>query len=188
MGLASTWAADQHHIVRAVDEGAAMQLLDCGLIDLAGGKVEAGQILVGREAGPLEVIGDGPDLPLGKLSLEQLGEDRHSRIEGRGTLFDQLVHGLGHAIHLEAAQHDHYGSAGGIMTHGADPCRAAHRSARRWLWAPVAGSEPEAHRSTPPHQRPQQTSSPRRNRQRQQQRSTNATNQRQRQKRQQRLR
>ena len=39
--------------------------------------------------------------------------------------------GLRHAVHLEAAQHDDDGTAGGIMTHGGSP-RAAHHSVRHW--------------------------------------------------------
>jgi hypothetical protein len=85
------------------------------------GEVEPGQVLVGREPGRLDLVGDGPDLALGHLGLEQLGEDRHGGIEGRRALLDQIADGLGHAIHLEAAQHDDDGSAGGIMTHGAPP-------------------------------------------------------------------
>ncbi len=73
----------------AVHELAAMELPDQGLVDLAGGEVEAGQILVGWEAGGLDLVGDGPDLALGGLGLEQLGEDRHGGFEGRRSLFDQ---------------------------------------------------------------------------------------------------
>ena len=146
VGLAGSGAADQHDIVGAIDELAAMQLADHGLVDLAGGEVEAGQILVGREPGGLDLVGDRPDLALGDLGLEQLGEDRHRRIEGRRALFDEVADGLGHAIHLEAAQHDHDGGAGGIMTHGEPPCRAAYHSARHWPWAPAAGSGPAVHR------------------------------------------
>jgi hypothetical protein len=53
VGLAGAGAADQHDIVGAIDELAAMELADQGLIDLAGCKVEPGQILVGREPGAL---------------------------------------------------------------------------------------------------------------------------------------
>ena len=79
------------------------------------------EVLVGREAGCLDLVGDGPDLALGDLGLEQLGQDRHGGIEGRCALFDEIADGLGHAVHLEAAQHDDDGGAGGIMTHGAPP-------------------------------------------------------------------
>src|SRR5690606_26975736 len=64
VGFAGAWATDQHHVVGALDERAAVKLLDHGLVDLAGRKVEAGQILKGGEAGSLELIGNGPDLPL----------------------------------------------------------------------------------------------------------------------------
>ena len=49
------------------------------------GEVEAGQILVGREAGRLDLIGDGPDLAFGDLGLEQLGEDRNRRVRRPGA-------------------------------------------------------------------------------------------------------
>ena len=42
MALAGSGAADQHDIVGAIHEVAAVQLPDQRLIDLAGGKVEAG--------------------------------------------------------------------------------------------------------------------------------------------------
>jgi hypothetical protein len=58
MALAGSGAADQHDIVGAIHEAAAVQLPDQRLIDLAGGKVEAGQVLVGREPGRLDLVGD----------------------------------------------------------------------------------------------------------------------------------
>ncbi len=42
VGLAVAGAADQHHIVGAIDKRAAVELLDHGLVDLAGRKIEAG--------------------------------------------------------------------------------------------------------------------------------------------------
>lgn len=148
MGLARAGPADQHDVVGSVDEVATVKLADEGLVDLAGGKIEAGEVLVGGEAGRLGLVGDRTHLSLGRLGLQQLGQDRHGRIEGRGTLLDEVADGLGHAVHLEAAQHDHDGGAGGIMTHGRSPCCAAHRSARRWLWVHAAGSGPGEHRSS----------------------------------------
>src|SRR5690554_2532217 len=150
VGFAGAWATDQHHVVGALDERAAVKLLDHGLVDLAGRKVEAGQILKGGEAGSLELIGNGPDLPLGKLGLEQLGQDRHGGIEGRCTLFKELAHSLGHAMHLEAAEHDHNSGTGRVMTHGEHPYRAASHSEQRWPWAPGARPGPAAHQWRPP--------------------------------------
>lgn len=105
MRFARTGTADQHHIVGTVDELAAMQLANHGFVDLAGCKVEAGQVLVGRKPGSLDLVGDGADLALGHFCLEQLGNDRHSCIEGWRPLFDQVADSLGHAVHLERPQH-----------------------------------------------------------------------------------
>jgi hypothetical protein len=96
---------DQHDVVGAVHEVAAVELTHQSFVDLAGGKVEAGQVLVSREAGGLDLIGDRADLALGHFCLEQLGEHRDGRLEGWCALFDQIAHGLRHAVHLEAAQH-----------------------------------------------------------------------------------
>jgi hypothetical protein len=67
---------DQHDVVGAVHEVAAVELTHQSFVDLAGGKVEAGQVLVSREAGGLDLIGDRADLALGHFCLEQLGEHR----------------------------------------------------------------------------------------------------------------
>ena len=48
MGLSGTRTADQHDILRPVDELAAVQLAHNGFVDLAGGEVEAREVLVGR--------------------------------------------------------------------------------------------------------------------------------------------
>jgi len=71
--MAPRWlTADQHDILGAIHELAAMQGPDSGLVDLAGGEVEAREVLVGREARGLHVIGDGPHLAFGQFGLEQL--------------------------------------------------------------------------------------------------------------------
>ena len=46
-----------------------MKLSREGFVDLAGGKIEASQILVRREAGRLDLISDVPDLTFGQLNL-----------------------------------------------------------------------------------------------------------------------
>jgi hypothetical protein len=66
----------------SIEELAAMELAHQGLVHLAAGEVEAGQILVGREPGRLELVGHRADLPLGGLGLEQLGQDRNGGLEG----------------------------------------------------------------------------------------------------------
>src|SRR3546814_6659938 len=78
MGLAGARTADQHDIVGDVDKVAAVKLPDQRLIDLAAGKVEAGEIAIGREPRHLELIGYGPPLPFGGLSLEGLRGERNS--------------------------------------------------------------------------------------------------------------
>lgn len=79
------------------------------------------------------MIGNGSDFALGHLGFQQLGQDRHARIERWRSLFDEARDRLGHAIHLQTTQHDDDGSTGGIMTHGDLPRseHANHRSARR---------------------------------------------------------
>lgn len=72
MCLASAGAADEHHIVRAIDKVTAVQLADQSLVDLAGSKVEHRQILVSREPGSLDLIGDRADLAFSNLCLEEL--------------------------------------------------------------------------------------------------------------------
>src|SRR3546814_13728309 len=50
------------------------------------------------------------------LGLEQLGDDGNRGIESGRALLDEFADGLGHPAHLECAEHDHDGGAGGIMT------------------------------------------------------------------------
>src|SRR5690606_5456942 len=69
-------------------------------------------------------------------------------IKGWSTLLDQVTDGLGHAIHLQASQHDDDGGTGWIMTHG-DLQRsghAGHHSVRHWPWVRAAKSVPVAYR------------------------------------------
>ncbi len=146
MGLAGAWAADQHDILGTVEELALVQLAECSLVDLAGHEVEAGEVLVGREACSLHVIGDGAHLAFRHLGLQELRQDRHRGLEGGGTLFGQVSDGLGHTIHLQASEHDDDGCRGRIMTHG-DPQRSGRvgrHSVRHWPSVRVAMSGPEA--------------------------------------------
>src|SRR5690606_38448638 len=119
MGLAGAWAADKHDVVGVVHELASVELSHEGLVDLAAGEVEAGQVAIDREAGRLELIGYGPDLPLGHLGLQELRQDGDSGLEGGRSLFGEFGDGLRHAVHLEAPEHDDDSTAGGIMTHDA---------------------------------------------------------------------
>jgi hypothetical protein len=50
-----------------VHELASVKLADQSLVDLARGKVEARQVLVGREARGFDLIGDGPYFTFGSL-------------------------------------------------------------------------------------------------------------------------
>jgi hypothetical protein len=51
MCLSGAGTADQHDVVGAVDELAAMELAHHGFVHLAGSEVEPGQVLVGGEPG-----------------------------------------------------------------------------------------------------------------------------------------
>jgi hypothetical protein len=117
--LARSGSPDQDDVVSIFQELAEMELACERLVDLAAGEVEAGKIAIVREPGGLELIGRRSDLPVGGLGLQELRQDRQRRLEGRRALFGQFANGLGHAVHLEAAQHDDDGAGGGIMTHGA---------------------------------------------------------------------
>jgi hypothetical protein len=94
MGFPCARAADQNGVLCAVEELASMKLTHRRLVDLAGCEVEAGEILVGREACGLQMMGDGAHLALGQFSLEQLGQDRHGGVERRRALLDQIGDGL----------------------------------------------------------------------------------------------
>src|SRR3546814_1259691 len=72
MALAGARTADQHDIVGDVDEVAAMQLTHQSFIDLATGKVEAGQIAIDREARDLELIGHRSDRKSNTSELQSL--------------------------------------------------------------------------------------------------------------------
>src|SRR5690606_36591529 len=146
VGLAGAGAADKHDIVGIVHELASVELAHEGLVDLAAGEVEAGQVAIDREAGCLELIGYGPDLPLGHLGLQELRQDGDGGLEGGRSLFGEFGDGMRHALHLEAPEHDDDSAAGGIMTHGGPPGSDATRpSARHWPVAPWPGSGPAAH-------------------------------------------
>jgi urea transport system permease protein len=56
MAFPRAGTADQHHILGRIHELTAMELTDQGFADLAGGKVEAREVLVGRKAGRFHVI------------------------------------------------------------------------------------------------------------------------------------
>src|SRR5690606_10396546 len=146
MSLAGARAADKHDVVGILHELASVELAHEGLVDLAAGEVEACQVAIDREAGCLELVGYGPDLPLRHLGLQQLRQDRDGGLEGGRSLLGELGDGLRHAVHLQAPEHDDDGAAGGIMTHDAPPePGAAHRSARHWPVAPWPGSAPAVH-------------------------------------------
>ncbi|MNS00822.1 hypothetical protein D3C71_855810 [compost metagenome] len=104
-------SADEDNVMRSVHELASMQLAHRRLVDFAGGEVVAGDVLVGRKARCLHMIGDGPDLALSHFGFQQLGQDRHGCIEGRCSLLDQVRDRLCHAIHLQATKHDDDGGA-----------------------------------------------------------------------------
>jgi hypothetical protein len=56
MGLAGAGSADQHDVLSCVEEAALVQLAHRGPVDLAGGEIEADEILVGRGDADEETI------------------------------------------------------------------------------------------------------------------------------------
>lgn len=135
--LPGSRSPEENGIVSLLDELVAVKLAHERLIDLAAGKVEAALIPLGRKACCLELIGHGSDLPFRGLGLEQLGQDRDGSLEGGRALFGEITDGLGHAMHLEALEHDDDGGAGWIMTHCGSPSIYARRhSVRHWPSVP----------------------------------------------------
>jgi len=65
-------ATDQNHVFSRIHEPAAMELAHEGFIDLAGGEVESGQVLVGREARGLHMTGNRAHFTFCHFGLEQL--------------------------------------------------------------------------------------------------------------------
>jgi hypothetical protein len=104
MGFASPRAPNQYDVLGTVHELAPMKLAHRGLVDLTGRKVEAREVLVGREASGLHMIGNGAHLTFCDLSLQQLGEHRHCGVECRCALFHEVCHGMRHPVHLQTAR------------------------------------------------------------------------------------
>src|SRR5690606_8105837 len=93
VGFAGSRSPYQNDVVALFDEGTGMELAHQGLIDLAAGKIKAGQVLIGWKACNLELIGDRSCLAFGHLGLEQLGENRNGCLEGRRPLFSEFADG-----------------------------------------------------------------------------------------------
>ncbi len=72
MAFSGAGPTDQHHVLGVFHELATMQLADGGLVDIAGGKVVAREIFVGREARNLHVVCDGSHFPFRHFRLQQL--------------------------------------------------------------------------------------------------------------------
>ena len=113
MGLAGARIADQDHVLPAVHEFAVRQGPDGGLVDLAGRGVEVGEVLAGREACGLPVMGVGPDFAFGQVGLQPLRQDRDGGFGSWSRLLEEIISGLRHAIHFQAALQDDDGSGGG---------------------------------------------------------------------------
>lgn len=103
IGFAGARAADQDHALGTLHELAGVQRPDGGLVDLAGNKVEACEVLVGREPRGLHVRGKRSDLTFRQFSLQELRQHRDCSFKGRCALLDQVSDGLSNAIHFEAA-------------------------------------------------------------------------------------
>src|SRR6202041_252514 len=91
MRLPRAGAADQDDIMGVIQELAAVELTRERLVDLAAGEVEAGKIAIVWKAGGLELIGRRSHLPVGRLRLQELRQDRHGGFEGRRALLRQLA-------------------------------------------------------------------------------------------------
>ena len=75
MGLAGAGAADEHDVALALEEAAAGELLDQGLVDRRGGEVEVGQLLGRRQPGGRHLVLDGARRLVGDLDLQQRTDD-----------------------------------------------------------------------------------------------------------------
>ncbi len=62
MCFACARAADQDNVLGPIQELASVQLAHSCLVDLAGGEVVSGDVLIGRETGGIHMIGDGANL------------------------------------------------------------------------------------------------------------------------------
>jgi len=58
VAFAGAWSADQDDVFRIFHEFASVQLLDVGFVDFAGFEVEAREVLIGRKARHVCVIGN----------------------------------------------------------------------------------------------------------------------------------
>ena len=121
VGLAGAGPADQHDVVGVVQELAPVQLPDRGLVDLAGGEVEAGQVLVGREAGRLDLVGDRATSRSAISALSSWDRMGMAASKAGAPCSTRSPTAWAMPYILSAAQHDDEGGAGGIMTHGAPP-------------------------------------------------------------------
>ena len=82
MGLAGAGAADQHDVALALQEVAAGEFLDQGLIARGSGEVEVGQLLGRRQLGGRHLVLDGARLLVGDLGLQQRTDDLLHRDDG----------------------------------------------------------------------------------------------------------
>src|SRR4051794_37204434 len=72
MGFARAGATDEDNIVGVLQELATVKLAHERLVDLASGKVKAGKVAIVRKARGFELVGGRPDLPVGRLRLQEL--------------------------------------------------------------------------------------------------------------------
>ncbi len=86
--------ADQHDILSGFDELIVMRLPHRCFVNLVGGKAEAGEVIVCRDARHLGAVGDGPYLAICDLRREQLWRRSFER---RRALADQVLNRICHA-------------------------------------------------------------------------------------------
>ncbi len=105
MGLAGAGAADQHDVALALQEAAAGELLDQGLVDWRGGEVEVGQLLGRWQPGGRHLVLDGARRLVGDLGLQQRTDDLLHRMTALETVGEDVVVGGAHARELQRRHH-----------------------------------------------------------------------------------
>ena len=105
MGLSGAGAADQHDVALALQEVAAGEFLDQGLIDRGSGDIEIGQLLGRRQLGGRHLVLDGARLLVGDLGLQQRTDDLLQRMTALEPVGEDVIVGGAHACKLQRRHH-----------------------------------------------------------------------------------
>ena len=105
MGLAGAGAADQDDVALALQEAAAGELLDQGLVDRRGGEVEVGQLLGRWQPGGRHLVLDRARRLVGDLDLQQRTDDLLHRMTTLEPVGEDIVVGSAHARELQRRHH-----------------------------------------------------------------------------------